>query len=657
MTEHTDTRSSSFLGPLGRLADAGIDWQAIGFRAGLEIHQQLDTQRKLFCRCPAGRYSEEYDMEVLRHMRPTLSELGEYDGTALMEFKTKKEIIYRLNRQSVCTYEMDDTPPFEINSRAVDIALEIALLCGCNLVGELHVIRKQYLDGSIPAGFQRTAIVGVDGAVPFNGRMLSIIQVSVEEDACREVLDEGHTIVFRTDRLSMPLVEIVTGPELRCPSEVGQAAQVLGDLMRVTGKVRRGLGATRQDVNVSVAGGTRVEIKGVPRIKMIPHLVRNEALRQRALLQIRDRLRETKGGSAEPVMRHCDDIVKDGRNPVLVEAVRRGEAVMAVKIPNGRAVMDAPTQPGLTFTDELAGRVRVIACLREAPYCYGGPDQSLLTRRRWKLIRHRLRTKKADAVVVCWGDAEDVVTALEEVVVRFEQALQGVPSETRQARARGITDFERILPGPDRMYPDTDSPPTPISDERMGAIRAALPEPPWERERLLADAGVPAHMLRVLAVDSRYQLARRLVQAGVHGRLVGHLLGSLLRWMARVGEPVEELGDEPLFDLTLRVARGDLQREGMLPVLRGLLHRLRSGEEIPSVAELCEELGLTPLGRDPVEVIRVALEDGGPPRSEDPQARLRYAMSVAMQVCRGRVAGRLVREVVTRQLAGGAHVR
>jgi len=143
--------------------DTYAEW---GLKCGLEIHQQLNTVRKLFCRCPVLPYSDHYDAEILRHMRPTLSELGEYDGTALMEFKTRKNIIYQLDNRSVCTYEMDDTPPFELNREALDIALEITLLLNCNVVSELHVARKQYLDGSIPTGFQRTTIVGVEGQSP-----------------------------------------------------------------------------------------------------------------------------------------------------------------------------------------------------------------------------------------------------------------------------------------------------------------------------------------------------------------------------------------------------------------------------------------------------------------------------------------------------------
>jgi len=257
------------------------DYAKIGFKSGLEIHQQLLTEKKLFCRCPAGKYNNtEYNAEILRHMRPTLSELGEYDGTALMEFKTKKNIIYRINKDTVCTYEMDDTPPFEINEQALDISIEIGLLLDATIVDELHIARKQYLDGSIPTGFQRTAIVSVGGKFPYKDREINIIQMSIEEDSCREFSDNGHTRIYLTDRLGMPLIETVTYPEMKTPQEVADVNNILRRLVRSTGHVRTGIGASREDVNVSVTGGTRIEIKGVAKIKNIPLLTYNEAMRQ-----------------------------------------------------------------------------------------------------------------------------------------------------------------------------------------------------------------------------------------------------------------------------------------------------------------------------------------------------------------------------------------
>ena len=245
-----------------KLLQPTLDYEQVGLVAGLEVHQQLLTERKMFCHCPAGLYTREHDGVVLRHMRPTLSELGEYDGTALMEFKTRKNIIYLLHESNVCTYEMDDTPPFLVNQQALDVAIEQCLMLGCDIVDEVHIARKQYLDGSIPTGFQRTAIVGVNGHLPFRGRQLGITQVSVEEDSCREVADRGHLVVWRTDRLGMPLIETVTEPELRTPEEVAEAIMLIGLVCRSTGHVRTGLGASRQDINVSVRGGRRVGARG-----------------------------------------------------------------------------------------------------------------------------------------------------------------------------------------------------------------------------------------------------------------------------------------------------------------------------------------------------------------------------------------------------------
>ena len=166
---------------------------------------------------------------------------------------------------------MDDTPPFLINEDALDIALGIGLLYNCSLVDELHIARKQYLDGSIPTGFQRTAIYALNGKIPYKDREVKIVQMSIEEDSCREVADVGHDRIYLADRLGMPLIETVTG-RMRTPKEVAEVARLCSKLVSSTHKVRRGMGAAREDVNVSVEGGTRVEIKGVPQIKDIPLL-------------------------------------------------------------------------------------------------------------------------------------------------------------------------------------------------------------------------------------------------------------------------------------------------------------------------------------------------------------------------------------------------
>jgi len=446
------------------------DYRDLGLKSGLEIHQQVLTDKKLFCRCPAGHYSDNYDAEILRHMRPTLSELGEYDGTALMEFKTKKEIIYQINHQTVCTYEMDDTPPFEINQQALDIALQIAQLMHYKMVGEIHIARKQYLDGSIPTGFQRTTIVGVDGWIPYKDRRIGLIQLGLEEDACREVSDIGHERVYITDRLGMPLIETVTEPVLYTPQEVAEVANILRWLVRSTGKVRTGIGAARQDVNVSITGGTRIEIKGVPRIPMIPKLIYNEAMRQYALLNIRDELKKRK--ISEQTFAATDDDItllasKTPWEPITA-AIGRNEQVRCVNLKGYAGILSHRTQTGNTFSKDISDRVRVIACLTRLPNILTSEGTEVtIDSFIWNKIRRKMQATSRDALILVWGPESDVNMAVDEIKIRAREATIGIPNETRQALPDSTNGFERILPGADRMYPDTDLPPLEITSERL----------------------------------------------------------------------------------------------------------------------------------------------------------------------------------------------
>jgi glutamyl-tRNA(Gln) amidotransferase subunit E len=615
-----------------------LDYEAVGFMSGLEVHQQLLTTHKLFCRCPGGLYTEAHDGEVLRHMRPTLSELGEYDGTALMEFKTKKEIIYLLNHLNVCTYEMDDTPPFLVNQEAIDIAIELCLMMNMDIIDEVHIARKQYLDGSIPTGFQRTAIVGMNGWLPFRGRRLTVTHVSVEEDSCREVSDRGHRIVWRTDRLGMPLTETVTGPELRTPEEVRDAILLCGLTARSTGRVRTGMGASRQDVNVSVRGGSRCEIKGVPKAALAVRLVHNEGWRQFNLLRLRDQLhRRGLKTPGDIRMDACD--VSDLWAGVDLGFIRRaldsGGRVYAVRVAGVAGLAQHPTQPDTTFLDELAGRIRVIACLDDAPVVFSGALFPQFQGRNLVLdrVRRRAGVGANDDVFVVFGPEEDVRTAAEEVRLRFADATVGVPKETRQALVGGYTTFERILPGPDRMYPDTDSPPTRVTEARVAGIKAGLKPAPWARLERYGGWGVPDETTRflirrggALAVDAAVE------KTGVDGRTAAIIIGQRAKALARAGVPVQRLGPAEWVDVFDFYMRGRLPREAV-PVVAARMARdgLRAAEAAAAegMALLPREAWQAQLGSLSMAGYRAARDDGA-------ARRLRFLAGRAMEQLRGR---------------------
>lgn len=497
--------------------DAGPSvYRRLGFRSGLEVHQQLKTREKLFCHCPVGHYQdpEDYDAEVVRHMRPTLSEMGTYDGTALMEFRTRKDIFYRIKEETTCTYEIDDTPPFPLNREALEYAIEISLLLKQNIVGELHITRKQYLDGSIPTGFQRTAIVGIEGEIPLTGKKVRIIQLSLEEDACREVSDVRHKRVYTTDRLGIPLVETVTYPDMVTPEEVREAAHYIRFLNRSTGKVRAGIGCAREDVNVSIEGGTRIEIKGVPRISRIPVLTHNEAFRQRALIEIRRELlkRIPDPEAWSPVFRPINFDVSDIQYPPIKLAMEQGWRLVAGNLPRFRGILSFFTQPGKTFADEITGRLKVIACLDEPVMVHSEDLKPVFNEELLEKRSRLLGAEDMDAQIVIWAPEEDMGTALETIEERCRMAFEGVPSETRKALRDGTTVFERVLPGPDRMYPDTDSVPIPIHDHTIEKIRQRLPVSLEERLARMNEWRIPEDTRHYILRNNLMPVLERIVR-------------------------------------------------------------------------------------------------------------------------------------------------
>jgi len=614
------------------------DVTKLGFKCGVEIHQQLLTEKKLFCRCPAFKYSKHHDAEVLRHMRPTLSEMGGYDGCALMEFKTKKEIVYLLNKETVCTYEMDDTPPFPINQEALDIVIEIALMLGCSIVDEMHIARKQYLDGSIPTGFQRTGIVGINGKLPFKGREIGIRQISIEEESCREVTDEQHYIRFRTDRLGIPLIEVVTEPDMTTPEEAAEVVRRIGRLMRATGKVKTGIGAVRQDVNVSIEGSPRVEIKGVPRYQHIPALTRTEALRHKALLEIKDELARRK--ITKSSLRTFDEdltaFMRGTEDPVLKKAIDAGHHIRGIKLGGCKDILTQNTQPGKTFASEIAGRVRVIACLDQIPNLYHTDAYPEYTGSHidYKKVHHHLQMKEGDVGVIVWGPMGDTVTATNEIRLRIEDAIEGVPNETRQHKHGGLSDFERILPGADRMYPDTDHPPVAITPDRVKKIADHLPPKPWEIEDELVSMGMTREGAQKFALTPRRDLVLQLVANGIDINLAEHVLMNLGTHLRRQGVPIEKISNARCLELFEEYKKGTFHREAFKAILVEL-----AKNPSETLGDVLDGLNLKPVHDDDITAYAHGLLADGLKQSK--------VLARTASHFRGRVPGKHVVQVLS----------
>jgi glutamyl-tRNA(Gln) amidotransferase subunit E len=573
LQNYEDTKKAS--GYVTRKDATQKTYDAIGFMSGLEVHQQLKTIEKLFCRCPAGVFQkpDQYDAEVVRHMRPTLSELGEYDGTALMEFKTRKNIVYRLRNVTTCTYEVDDTPPFPLNREALQISIEIAHLSKLNIVGEVHITRKQYLDGSIPTGFQRTAIIGVEGEIPLRNKKIRLIQLSLEEDSCREVSDIGHTRIYRTDRLGMPLIETVTYPDMVNPDEVKEACDYIRFLNRSTGKVRTGMGAGREDVNVSCRGGSRVEIKGVAHTKWIPELTHIECFRQWALLHMRDLLHE-----------HITDAKKWKIQSEILDyhafrfdyeplklSKNNKHKIIAINLPGFKGMLSHFTQPGKMFANELSERLKVIACIEVPNLIHSEQFQQVVNAEDFDRIRNILKAADDDAQLIIWGPEEDMATALESIEERCKMAFDGVPNETRKSFADGTTIFERVLPGADRMYPDTDSAPIPLENSYIEELSHNIPDEVIGRYNQMKAWGIPEDTYTYIFKKNHFPLILRIVkELKVKPVFAGVLFGHTLKYVEGHFKPSAEFNFRIIHALLKYLNEQGLEYElarKMLPVL------------------------------------------------------------------------------------------
>ncbi len=541
------------IGYVTRKEATQADYDRIGFMSGLEVHQQLKTKEKLFCRCPAGIYQkpEEFDAELIRHMRPTLSELGEYDGTALMEFKTRKEIVYRISNHTACTYDVDDTPPFPLNREALNQALEISLLSKLKIVGEVHITRKQYLDGSIPTGFQRTAIIGVEGEIELKHKKVRLIQLSLEEDSCREVSDIGHVRVYRTDRLGMPLIETVTYPDFKNPDEVKEGADYIRFLNRSTGHVRTGIGSTRADVNVSCKGGTRVEIKGVAHTSWMPELTHNEAFRQYALLHLRDGLNERIKDAASWKISSKELKPKDIKIELPpYHKKNKNTKIYVVNLPQFEGALSHFTQPGRMFADEITGRLKVVACIEQPNMIHSEMLNDTLGEKAWEKLHKLAGSKAGDALIVFWGPEDDIKTALETIEERCKMALAGVPNETRKSFEDGTTIFERVLPGADRMYPDTDSAPIPLEDEVIREMEKRLPTLVSERFGQLTAWGIPEDMHTYLLKNNLVPLVEKIrTELDLPPRFASSVLAHTLKHITNTCDQVAGFTFDHVFDL------------------------------------------------------------------------------------------------------------
>ncbi|HZX44363.1 MAG TPA: Glu-tRNA(Gln) amidotransferase subunit GatE [Candidatus Nanoarchaeia archaeon] len=261
-----------------------MDYQKLGFKCGIEIHQQIEG-KKLFCDCPALNSTKEPDIFVERRLRAVAGETGEIDVAAKHEMQKAKKFIYISNSEDTCLVDYDDEPPHPIHRQALDVALAVAVALNAKVVDELQVMRKTVVDGSNTTGFQRTALVARNGFIDIPSGKVRISIICLEEEAAQKVKEDEKSVTYKLDRLGMPLIEIGTAADIKSPDQAKEVAAYLGMVLRSTGSVKRGIGTIRQDVNISIKGGARTEIKGFQDLRSIVKVIENEVVRQEELIK------------------------------------------------------------------------------------------------------------------------------------------------------------------------------------------------------------------------------------------------------------------------------------------------------------------------------------------------------------------------------------
>lgn len=620
-----------------------FDYRTLGLVCGIEIHQQLDSATKLFCGCPTKlREVGDSDSEFFRYLRPSRSELGEIDRAALEEVLVSRKFIYK-SYDTTCLVEADEEPPREINPEALEISLTIAKLLKMRIVDEVQTMRKMVIDGSNTSGFQRTAYIASDGYIETSSGKVGIGILCLEEEAARIIDDRGDELVYSLDRLGIPLVEIGTAPDIVSPAHARESAQVLGMILRSTGRVKRGLGTIRQDVNVSIKGGSRVEVKGVQDLNLIDKIVALEVQRQFRLLEIRDELQRRKA-SANCKITDVTRLFSSTESKVVKSSMKNGGVVLACVLKGFDGLVGKEVQPGRRLGTELSDRAKRagvggIFHTDELP-AYG------ITTEEVAAVRSLLDAEDEDCVVMVTAPKDRALKALEGVATRATEALVGVPEETRRALPDGASEYMRPLPGSARMYPETDVPSVVIDDRMLDEL--VLPELFAERaERFGRDYGLNQELSKVMASSPNYQLFEEIQKKyNLAPSIVVRALETVPIELSREGVPVANLTDRHYLESFALISEGKVAKEGLIDLLRALA-------EHPELcaADAASGAGLTGVGAAGVEgvVHNVVSGKADLVRSKGERA-IAPLMGLVMKELRGKADGALVSAILKREI-------
>jgi len=615
----------------------------IGLKVGLEIHQQLDTGKKLFCNCKSAE-DDEYTNKFSRNLRATKSELGKIDPAALFEDTKSKTIIYYANPNSSCLVEKDEEPPHDLNDDAKNTALLIGSALNSKIFSEIHVMRKTVVDGSNTSGFQRTMLIAQGGHIEVEGKKVGVQSICLEEDAAKIIKDEEDKRFFSLDRLGVPLVEIALEPVTDSAKSIRKIALTLGRLLRVTKKVARGIGTIRQDVNVSIAGGGVIEVKGVQQLDQLEKIIEFEAKRQHGLKIISDRI---KAVSSMDVDKNNDvfvitDLLKDCNSKIIKNSLQNENEIKVIRIKKLAGLIGFEPYTGIRLGKEIGQLVRFFGIggvfhSDELPN-YGIIDSDI------QKVRKYLGLNQDDAFIIIAGKIPSVDFAIESIINRINDAKNGPPAETRAATQTGETIFLRPRPGASRMYPETDIPTIKITKEELDIAKSKIPKP-WDESLLeIQDKYKINAQLSEQIFDSEYfDLFEKICHGNTNlPNFVASVLCSTITNLQRNGLDSKLLTHEEI-STTFELLRSKKITKESVEII---FQQIMSGKAI-TVLDAVEKASITQLSQEDLEkILDKIIEQNHDEIKKDGIHSMSSIMGLVMKQVRGRTSGSLVNQLL-----------
>jgi glutamyl-tRNA(Gln) amidotransferase subunit E len=542
-------------------------------KCGIEIHQRLDTG-KLFCRCPSSlAENENPDLQIVRNLRASESEMGELDRAARLEQEKQLDFRYDVSRRNCCLVETDEEPPLPMDRDALFVVLGIAQQLRMRVADQVHVMRKIVVDGSNTSGFQRTALLATNGHIETSQGKVGMDTIAIEEESAGIIeADKTGTKRYRLNRLGIPLIEIATAPDIVSGEHCKEVAEKIGMILRATGRAARGLGTIRQDVNISIPGGARVEIKGVQDLKLIPHIVDIEVGRQQKLLSVLETLKSVKP-EENPRIIDVSNIFSDTDSAFINRGLVAGQRVLGFVLESHKGILGIELQPGKRYGTELAdyaktSGVKGIIHSDEDLSKYGISEEE-----RAKLSE-ALSLGEKDAFVLVLAEEGTARMALARVAERA--ALREIPGQTRKVNPDGTTSYMRPLPGKARMYPETDIRPINITEPVLGEALRQAGEGLDAKKQKLAESLNPEMAKRML-MSKHLRLFEKLVDKGVEPMLAATTLEDTLVALRREG--VEFNDPEPILTLLFEhYLKGEFVKSAIIEILPAMAEGKEVGE-------------------------------------------------------------------------------